>query len=88
MTTKNTARNPALNAVPPGVIRADEAYRNDEFMSRVGQTKYGMRAARRKGLRVSYLHGRCYILGADWFAYLAARREAGDDEQVQSDADG
>jgi hypothetical protein len=41
-----------------------------DFQKRVGMTRHGIRSARRNGLKVHYVHGRCFVRGADWIAYL------------------
>lgn len=57
-------------AIPSGVIRADELYTIDEFKKRLGIKDSTLRAARRAGFSISYLHGRAYILGKDWITYV------------------
>lgn len=42
----------------------------DDFLHRVGLTRHGLRTARRAGLQVYYAHGRCYVRGGDWVAYI------------------
>jgi len=51
-------------------ISADQAYPLPLFTRGVGLKRHGMREARRNGLRVVHLHGRAYVLGRDWIAYL------------------
>ena len=53
-------------------IQAGTAYSLAEFSRRVGLRDWGVRAARRAGLRVIHKHGRAFVLGSDWLAYLAA----------------
>jgi hypothetical protein len=53
-------------------IQAGTAYSLAEFSRRVGLRDWAVRAARRAGLRVIHKHGRAFVLGSDWLAYLAA----------------
>jgi len=64
------------NGASNGVIRADELYTIDEFKKRLGIRDATLRAPRPAGLCVKYLHGRAFVLGQDWFAYVttATRR--------------
>lgn len=61
---------------PPAVIRADAAYRLDDFRARTGMGEWAMREARRAGLRVVTVGGKRWIRGADFLDFLAARAEA------------
>jgi hypothetical protein len=65
------ARGPAT----PGVIRADEVYTLREFQSRTRLGTWAMRQGRRSGLKVIDAHGRSFVRGADWFAYLERQAE-------------
>jgi hypothetical protein len=56
-----------------GPIRPDEVYALEDFERRVGLGRGAIREARRQGLRVQYLHGRCYVRGSDWVAYCDDR---------------
>lgn len=55
------------------VIRDDESYLVDEFCKRVGLGKWGFRKAKANGLRTIQIHGRRYVRGRDWNAYLDAQ---------------
>lgn len=57
------------NAVS-GVIRADEIYTIDEFKRRLRIRDATLRAARRAGLSVRYVHGRAFVFGRDWIEYV------------------
>lgn len=50
-------------------IHADAMYTLNEF-KRLGYSDSTLRAARRRGLVVRYLHKRGHIYGADWIAYV------------------
>lgn len=63
--------NDRLSDAASGVIRADEVYTIDEFKRRLRIRDATLRAARRAGLRVKYVHGRAFVFGQDWFAYVA-----------------
>jgi hypothetical protein len=51
-------------------IEPDVAYPLGNFQQRTGYGDSAMRAARRAGLRVIYLHKRCFVLGSDFIEYL------------------
>lgn len=53
-----------------GAIRADEAYRLDEFKRRLGLNDDAMRKARRKGLKARRVGRRRYIIGDEAIAFL------------------
>jgi len=55
------------------IIDADAVYEKAEFLRRTNLKQAGWRTARRNGLRVAEIHGRCYVKGSDWHDYLAAR---------------
>jgi hypothetical protein len=59
---------------PPRVlpVRADEVYTLAEFQQRTRMSRAALRAARRRGLRVTQCGKRCYVAGSDWIAFLAA----------------
>lgn len=69
-----------------GEISIDSSYTLEEFQTRTGLKRDGMRTARRKGLRVIYRHGRGYVLGRDWLAYLDM--QAKEDESTIANAPG
>lgn len=66
------ARNMASKSEALGPVRADELYALEEFQQRVGLGRGAMREARRGGLRVRYVHGRAFVLGADWMEYVGS----------------
>ncbi len=53
-----------------GVITPDELYTLRTFKRRLEISDHTLRAARRNGLRVRYLHKQGYILGRDWIEYV------------------
>jgi hypothetical protein len=61
-----------------GVIRPDELYDLNSFMKRLGISPSTMRAARRAGLKVHYVHKRAYVLGRDWIEYVLSSNQKSD----------
>jgi hypothetical protein len=55
-----------------GVINPDELYTLKEFTRRLGIRSATIRAARRMGLRVYYVHKHAYVYGRDWIDYVRA----------------
>jgi hypothetical protein len=55
-----------------GVIQADSLYTLEEFKKRLQVKDATLRAARRAGLQIRYLHGRAFIIGRDWIEYVCA----------------
>lgn len=55
-----------------GVINPDELYTLEAFRRRLGIKAATIRAARRRGLRVYYIHRHGYIHGRDWIDYVLA----------------
>ncbi len=53
-----------------GVINPEELYTLRAFKKRLGVSDSTLRAARRKGLRVTYLHKQGYVHGRDWIEYV------------------
>ena len=53
-----------------GVIEPQQLYTYDAITNRLGITRKTIRAAIRKGLKVSRVHKRAYILGQDWIDYV------------------
>ena len=51
-------------------IDRNNIYGIQEFLEITGIGASGLRAARRKGLPVHYVHGRAFVLGSDWLRYL------------------
>ncbi len=56
-----------------GEITRESCYMLSEFQKRTGMKRDAMRTARRAGLKVRYLHGRGFVLGSDWLAYLESQ---------------
>jgi hypothetical protein len=54
-----------------GPIQADCAYPLPVFSRLSGQRKWGMRTARRQGLKVRKFGTRSYVLGRDWIEFLS-----------------
>lgn len=70
-----------MNSTPysRGVINPEELYTLSEFKRRLGVSDATLRAARRNGLRVHYVHKQAYVYGRDWISYVvdvAASRSA------------
>lgn len=55
-----------------GVINPDELYTLRAFKERLGISDATVRAARRGGLKVSYLHKLGFVHGRDWIEYVLA----------------
>jgi len=53
-----------------GVVDPRILYTLDAFKRRLGIKDSTLRAARRAGLQVYYMHGRGYILGQEWVRYV------------------
>lgn len=53
-----------------GVIVPNELYTLRAFKKRLGIADSTLRAARRAGLRVTYLHKQGYVYGRDWIDYV------------------
>lgn len=53
-----------------GVINPEELYTLTAFKRRLGVADATLRAARRAGLKVHYLHKQGFILGRDWIEYV------------------
>ncbi len=53
-----------------GIVRPDEMYTLHELKRRLGMSDSALRAARRKGLRVFYVHKRGFIFGKDLIDYI------------------
>lgn len=62
-----------------GVICPDELYTLEALKRRLGIRDATLRAARRAGLCVYYKHGRGFVRGEDWIAYIC-----NPDEQASS----
>ena len=55
-----------------GFVDPAQLYTIEALKRCLGIKDATLRAARRAGLRVSYKHGRGYILGDDWIDYVQA----------------
>lgn len=53
-----------------GEINSGTFYPLTVFQSRVGWGRHAMRQARRRGLKVRYLHGTAGVMADDFFDYL------------------
>ena len=87
MDTDKSQRNASKSARPqvtPGVIRADEVYRKDEFLRRAGMKQAGYRTATRNGLRTIFA-GRVWVRGADFIDYLAQVASAASPDPAATD---
>ena len=51
-------------------IDPDRLYLLEGFKPKVGLADSALRAARRAGLTVRYIHRRGYVLGSDWIEYV------------------
>lgn len=59
---------------PAEVIRADETYGKAEFWRRTRISKHAWASALRDGLKVRRHGRRVYVIGQDWFDFLAGRK--------------
>ena len=55
----------------PRSIDPETLYHLSEAKQRLGWGAHAMRAARRAGLKVLYVHKRAYLRGSDIIAYIA-----------------
>lgn len=69
---------PSIAISPPGVISQGEVYARDEFLRRVRWSEDAFSRAKRRGLRVKYLHGRVYIPGDAFIEYVASGKDEKD----------
>jgi len=69
----------ATNEVNFGVINPDELYTLQSFMQRIGVRDSTVRAARRAGLKVHYVHKHGYVYGRDWIDYVRNSKPRHDD---------
>lgn len=58
-----------------GVINPDELYTLKAFTRRLGVQASTLRAARRAGLRVYYVHKHAYVYGRDWIDYVLTSQD-------------
>ena len=61
---------PSVEPNPSGVINPDELYTLKAFTERLGIRASTLRAARRAGLQVYYVHKHAYVYGRDWIEYV------------------
>ena len=57
-----------------GVINPEELYTLTEFKRRLGVRDATLRAARRNGLKVHYVHKQAYVYGHDWIRYVVGEK--------------
>lgn len=63
------------NEANQGVINPHELYTLSAFTRRLGIRQATVRAARRAGLRVYYVHKLAYIHGSDWIEYVLTHKD-------------
>jgi hypothetical protein len=68
---------------PVGVISPEELYTLDAFKRRLGIRGATLRAARRAGLRVYYIHKQGYVYGRDWIDYVLRSRRREEEESAR-----
>ena len=73
----------ATREEPAGVINPEELYTLDAFKRRLGVREATLRAARRAGLQVYYVHKHAYIYGRDWIDYVRNSERRRNGESVQ-----
>ena len=66
---------PTTDSSLTGIIAPDELYTLSAFTRRLGIRQATVRAARRAGLRVYYVHKHAYIHGRDWIDYVVSSPE-------------
>lgn len=57
-------------------VIGDAIYPGELLERMTGLGRAAFREARRKGLKVHYLHGRVYVIGRDWIAYCEQHGKA------------
>jgi hypothetical protein len=55
-----------------GTVSPNELYTLEALKGRLGLREAALRSARRAGLKVYYKHGRGFVLGRDWIAYVCS----------------
>jgi hypothetical protein len=65
--TGSATLSPPVPTIEPGRI-----YKLDDFLRAVGLGRHAYRTAVGAGLRVVRTHGRVYVRGDDWIAYIDA----------------
>lgn len=68
-------RSEDLAAIDPAL-----QYPLELFEQIAGLGRAALREARRKGLRVRYVHGRAFVLGRDWLEYCDSAGKGSKDE--------
>lgn len=69
-----------------GVINPDELYTLTAFTRRLGIRQATVRAARRAGLRVYYVHKHAYVYGRDWIEYVLKHQDQVRNQSVADSA--
>lgn len=69
-----------------GVINPDELYTLTAFTQRLGIRQATVRAARRAGLQVYYVHKHAYVYGRDWIDYVLKHQECVQAQQISGPA--
>jgi hypothetical protein len=70
----------ANKSVELGPIRPGEQYPLELFAQTAGLGRAALREARRRGLKVTYCHGRGYVNGSDWLEYCERTGKGAKDE--------
>ena len=70
----------AKTKTPPSKIDVTAIYHVDTFRRGVGWGIAAFRQAKRNGLRVRHVHGRCYVHGRDFATYLDSLADEGVDD--------
>lgn len=73
---------PTTNEAETGVIHPEHLYTLTAFTRTLGVRAATVRAARRSGLKVYYVHKHAYVLGKDWIEYVLASSRRLDGESV------
>jgi hypothetical protein len=58
-----------------GAVSADQCLPLTEFCRLTGIGRWGLYAAQKRGLKVSKVGRRKFILGSDWLAFVASHRD-------------
>lgn len=69
-----------------GVINPDELYTLKAFTRRLGVRASTLRAARRNGLQVYYVHKHAYVYGRDWIAYVLKHQDRVNGQPISGSA--
>jgi hypothetical protein len=71
--TSNCAKSQPDDRYQTGVVSVDEVYTLGEFKLRTGLTDSGLRAAKRKGLRLFACGKRRFLAGAEFLRFLESQ---------------